>query len=168
MIPVITVVGYSNSGKTTLIVKLIREFKKRGYRIATIKHHHKNVEMDVPGKDTWRHAEAGADTVVLACPDKTGIIHKNRYEPSLDEIISQITGVNLIIAEGYKNENRPKIEVFRSEIHTELMASGEELLAVAGDTGFPGIPVFELDDTSGLVDFLIEEFSLNSGFEPEG
>ena len=162
MIPLISVVGYSNSGKTTLVIKLIREFKKRGFRIATIKHHHRNVEMDVPGKDTWKHAEAGADTVVLACPGKVGIIEKSRRELSLDEIASRISGVDLIITEGYKKENKPKIEVFRSGVHTELVTPPGELLAIAGDTGFPGIPVFGLDDARGLVDFLVEKLSLKS------
>ncbi len=162
LIPVISVVGYSNSGKTTLIVKLIWELKKRGFRVATVKHHHRDVEMDVPGKDTWKHAEAGADTIVLACPGKVGIIEKSSRELSLDEIVARISGVDLIIAEGYKKEDKPKIEVFRSGVHTELITPPEELLAIASDTYFPGIPVFGLDDAQGLVDFLVEKLSLRS------
>jgi len=163
LIPVISVVGYSNSGKTTLMVKLIREFKQRGFRIATVKHHHRDVDMDIPGKDTWKHAEAGADTVVLACPGKVGIIEKSSRELSLDEIVSRISGVDLIITEGYKKEDKPKIEVYRSGVHTELITPAGELLAIAGDTDFPGMPVFGLDDARGLVDFLVEKLSLTTG-----
>ncbi|WP_418792055.1 molybdopterin-guanine dinucleotide biosynthesis protein B [Phosphitispora sp. TUW77] len=162
MIPVISVVGYSNSGKTTFVVKLIKEFKKRGFKIATIKHHHKNIEMDAPGKDTWKHARAGADTVVLACPGQLGIFEKSSRELSLDEIVSRISGVDLIITEGYKKEDKPKIEVFRSEVHTSLISPPKELLAVASDTHFPDVPVFGLDDAPGLVDFLSEKLSLRS------
>ncbi|PKM81570.1 MAG: molybdopterin-guanine dinucleotide biosynthesis protein B [Firmicutes bacterium HGW-Firmicutes-14] len=157
MIPVISIVGYANSGKTTLIVKLIRELKDRGYRVAAIKHHHRDVEMDIPGKDTWKHAEAGADTVVLACPGKLGIIEKIAGDPQLDEIIRKITGADLIITEGFKRENKPKIEVLRQGVHMTPVSSREELLAVAGDVRIEGIPGFDSDDIKGLADFLVQK-----------
>jgi molybdopterin-guanine dinucleotide biosynthesis protein MobB len=154
MIPVISVVGCSNSGKTTLLVKIISELKKRGYRAAVIKHHHSDFEIDLPGKDTWRHAQAGADTVVLASPGKVAQIERTEHELGLDEIISRITGVDLIITEGYKSEHKPKIEVFRSEVHEKLISPLNELLAVASDIDFPDIPTFGLDDAIGIVEFL--------------
>lgn len=160
MIPVVSVVGYGNSGKTTLLVKIIKELKARGYSVATIKHHHGDFEIDKPGKDTWRHREAGADTVVLASPAKVAVIEQTKQELSLDEIIAKITGVDIIITEGFKKENKPKIEVFRSEVHTELITPKEQLLAVASDISHPGIPVFGLDDAPGLVDFLLEKLRL--------
>ncbi len=157
MIPIVSVVGYADSGKTTLLVKLIREFKRRGYKVATIKHHHRDFEIDIPGKDTWRHAEAGADTVVLASPGKVAVVERTSHELTLDEIAARITGVDLIITEGFKQENKPKIEVFRSGVHRKLITLPENLLAVASDLDFAGIPTFGLDDASGLVDFLVEK-----------
>lgn len=154
MIPAVLVVGYSNSGKTTLVIKLIKELKARGYRVATIKHHHKDFDIDVPGKDTWRHAEAGADTVVLASPGKVAVIEHNSTSRTLDDVIGKISNVDLIIVEGFKRENKPKIEVFRSEVHSELITPQEQLLAVASDVEFSGIPTFGLDDAPGLVDLI--------------
>lgn len=158
MIPVVSVVGYSNSGKTTLLVKIIKELKSRGFKVATIKHHHKEVDIDKPGKDTWRHAQAGADTVVLASPSKVAIIKQNPREMSLDEIIENISDVDIIITEGFKREKKPKIEVYRSSVHEHLITPVEELLAVASDTEFSGVPCFDLDEPGALVDFLIERY----------
>ncbi len=160
MIPVISVVGYANSGKTTLLVKLIKELKKRGFKVATIKHHHNNFEIDIPGKDTWRHAQAGADTVVLASPGKVAVIERTQREMTLDEIAGKITGVDLIITEGFKKEHKPKIEVFRSETHDKLITPPAELLAVVSDIDFADSPTFALDDAVGLVDFLSGKLSL--------
>lgn len=161
MIPVISVVGYSNSGKTTMLLKIISELKSRGYRVATVKHHHGDFDIDIPGKDTWRHREAGADTVVLASPVKVAVIEQTLAELSLDEIIGKISDVDIIITEGYKKGNKPKIEVFRSSVHTELITPKEQLLAVASDVDFPGIPTFGLDDAAGIVDFLVTKLELN-------
>lgn len=158
MIPVVSVVGYSNSGKTTLLVKIIKELKTRGFKVATIKHHHKNVDIDTPGKDTWRHAQAGADTVVLASPSKVAIIEQTPEGMSLDEIIGKISGVDIIITEGFKHEKKPKIEVYRSSVHDHLITPVEELLAVASDVEFNGIPCFDLDEPGALVDFLIDRY----------
>lgn len=162
MIPVISVVGYSNSGKTTMLLKIISELKSRGYRVATVKHHHGDFDIDVPGKDTWRHREAGADTVVLASPGKVALIEQTPVEMSLDEIIGKISGVDIIITEGFKKGNRPKIEVFRSSVHTELITPREQLLAVASDVEFPGIVTFGLDDAAGIVDLLVRRLELQS------
>jgi molybdopterin-guanine dinucleotide biosynthesis protein MobB len=158
MIPVISVVGYSNSGKTTLVVKIIQELKNRGFKVAAIKHHHQDVEIDKPGKDTWRHAQAGADTVVLASPSKVAFFENTPKGMSLDEIISKISGVDIIITEGFKHEKKPKIEVFRSSVHEQLITPREELLAVASDIEFEGVPCFDLDEPKALVDFLIERY----------
>lgn len=160
MIPVFSVVGYGNSGKTTLLVKIIMELKDRGYKIATIKHHHGDFDIDIPGKDSWRHREAGADTVVMASPSKVAVIEQTQQELTLDEIIAKISGVDVVITEGFKKENKPKIEVFRSSVHRELISPKSQLLAVASDISHPGIPTFGLDDAPGLVDFLVKELGL--------
>jgi len=162
MIPIIAVVGYSNSGKTTLIVKLVKELKSRGFRIATIKHHHETISLDVPGKDTWKYSAAGADIVVLASPGSVNIIENTPEDLTLDNLASRITGVDLIIAEGFKRESRLKIEVFRSGVHEKLITPIEQLLAVASDINHAGVPTFALDDATGLVNYLQEKLRLAS------
>ena len=136
-IPILSLTGKSKSGKTTLIEKLIPELKRRGYRIATIKHHsHPGFEIDVPGKDTWRHARAGSDHVIIAAPDKIASIRKLDRELSLDEITAEISDVDIIITEGYKRAGKPAIEVVRSESGKDLVADLDQLIAVASDVPF--------------------------------
>ncbi|MFQ5576026.1 MAG: molybdopterin-guanine dinucleotide biosynthesis protein B [Anaerolineae bacterium] len=94
--PVICVVGRSKAGKTTLLEKLIPRLKERGYRLATIKHHsHPGIEMDRPGKDTWRHARAGSDHVIIAAPDRVASIRRVERPPTLDELAAGIKNVDL-------------------------------------------------------------------------
>ncbi|MFZ3171183.1 MAG: molybdopterin-guanine dinucleotide biosynthesis protein B [Carboxydocellales bacterium] len=155
MIPVISLVGKSNVGKTTMLEKILREIKKRGWKVATIKHDTHGFNIDKPGKDTWRHAEAGADTVVISSPTKFAMISKVEEELTLDQIAETITGVDIIITEGYKRGNKPKIEVFRSGVYEELLCQPEELIAITSDITFDlGVPCFGLDDAPGVVSFL--------------
>lgn len=155
MIPVISFVGQSNSGKTTYLVQLIAEMKRRGYKVGTIKHHRGNFEIDLPGKDTWRHAQAGADAVCIASSNKMAMIHKLETELSLAEIVQQMPGMDIIFTEGYKKEKFPKVEVFRSEVCQAPVAKKEELLAVLGDKKlYPDIPLFELNNPGPLADFI--------------
>lgn len=158
MIPVLSVVGFSNSGKTTLVEKLVSELKKRGFRVAVIKHHHGDFEVDRPGKDTWRHAQAGADVVVMAAPGKVAMIEKIHEERSLDEITAMIRGVDLIITEGYKKEHKPKIEVFRSAVHKTIISPVEELLAIASDVPLHyGVPCLDIDNPEPIVDLIVDK-----------
>ncbi|HWJ04134.1 MAG TPA: molybdopterin-guanine dinucleotide biosynthesis protein B [Verrucomicrobiae bacterium] len=162
MIPVISVVGKSDVGKTTLLEKLIRELKSRGYKVATVKHDVHGFDIDVPGKDTWRHAQAGSDVVVISSPAKLAMISRTEEELSLDEVCARVTGVDLIITEGYKRANKPKIEVFRRGVYDELLCAPEELIALATDVEFDlGVPCYGLDDAAGLVD-RIESLFLHS------
>lgn len=160
MIPVVSVVGYSNSGKTTFVVKLVLELKSRGLRVAVIKHHHKPVDIDIPGKDTWKHAQAGADIVVSASPGKLAIIETLNAEMPLNDILEKINAVDIIITEGFKREKYPKVEVFRSQVHTELITPPEQLIAVVSDAAFSEIPSFDLEDAAGVADLLQEKLSL--------
>jgi len=113
--PVVSIVGRSGSGKTTLLEKLIPELKGRGYRIGTIKHHaHSGFEIDVSGKDTWRHAQAGSEHVIIAAPGKMASICFPEEDPSLDSLAAMMPDVDLILAEGYQWEDKPKIEVMRA------------------------------------------------------
>jgi molybdopterin-guanine dinucleotide biosynthesis protein B len=156
MVPVVSVVGKSDVGKTTLIVKLLPELKRRGYRVATVKHDVHGFQLDQPGKDSWRHGEAGSDIVVISSPDRLALIEKREQEASLEEIAGRLMGrCDLVVTEGYKRGNAPKIEVHRRETGRELLCTDQELLAVATDEPLSiSAPQFGLDDVAGLVDLL--------------
>jgi molybdopterin-guanine dinucleotide biosynthesis adapter protein len=159
MIPIVSIVGKSDSGKTTLIEKLVPELSRRGYRVATVKHDVHGFEVDREGKDSWRHKKAGAHTVVISSPMKVAVIRDADHDADLPEIRERyIRDVDLILTEGFKRNNQPKIEVSRKEKHRELLCTREDnLLALASDQPFEiGVPRFDLNDASGLVD-LIEE-----------
>lgn len=162
-VPIISVVGRSNSGKTTLVVKLLRELKKRGYRVATIKHSGHSFDIDQPGKDTWEHYEAGADVVVISANEKMAIIERVAGEITLDDLAKKINNVDLIITEGYKRGNKPKIEVHRSALPGGLVSPPEELLAVASDVPLDtAVPCYDINDAAGLVDLLEANILANS------
>jgi molybdopterin-guanine dinucleotide biosynthesis protein B len=161
MIPIISIVGKSDSGKTTLIEKLLPELIKRGYRIATVKHDVHGFEVDREGKDSWRHKQAGAHSVVISSPTKAALIRDVESDMSLEEIREKlIRDVDLILSEGYKKDVQPKIEVFRKEKHKELLCTQKDhLVAIASNLEFNvGVPCFDLEDMGGLADFIEKEF----------
>ena len=161
MPPVIAFIGKPDSGKTTLLEKLIPELRHRGYRIGTIKHHVHTFEMDKPGKDTWRHKQAGASTVALSSPTGLGIIRDVDEDLTLEELLGRYYGdIDLVITEGYKRLTLPKIEVFRSALHEEPLPGRDETwVAMVSDTaGAADLPCFPLDDVMGLADFLESRF----------
>jgi len=165
MIPIVSIVGKSDSGKTTLLEKLVRELTSRGYRVATIKHDAHSFEIDHPGKDSWRHKQSGAVMTIISSPTKVAVVSDTAYDHSLAEIREKfVQGVDLIISEGYKRESHPKIEVFRSDVHHELLCKADEnLVAIAGDPPLPpeGIPVFDLNDPRPLCDFVERLFIMS-------
>ena len=155
MIPVISLVGKSDCGKTTYLEKLISEMKRRGFKVATIKHDVHGFDIDKPGKDTWRHAQAGADIVCISSPQKMAMIKKVEQELLLDEVIGYIDGVDIIFTEGYKRESKRKIEVFRQAASESPLCNKEELLAIASDVKvYEDVPHFGLEDASNMADFL--------------
>ena len=159
MPPVVAIIGKKNCGKTTLIEKLIPELIKLGYRVGTIKHHHGAIGMDQPGKDTWRHKQAGAHAVLLSSPTGLGFIRETRREIPVPELVDlYFIDVDLVLTEGYKNEVLPKVEIFRSTIHAEpLPDPGEELIAMVSDVEIDrDIPRFGLDETRQLAELLVE------------
>ena len=161
MPPVLAIIGKKNSGKTTLIEKLIPELMALGLRVGTIKHHHGTISMDQPGKDTWRHKQAAAHTVVLSSPSGLGVIRDTPGEiPVLEIAALYCSDVDLVLAEGYKQEALPKIEIFRSTVHAEpLSLPGEDLLAMVSDVALDrDIPRFGLAETRQLAKFLLERF----------
>ena len=155
MIPIVSIVGKSDAGKTTLLEKLIPELKRRGYRVATIKHDAHEFEIDHPGKDSHRHFHAGSDWTVIASSTKLASVRRLDSELALEAIAATISGVDLILTEGFKREARQRIEVSRRARSTELISHPSELLAVAADYSLqPGVPVYDLNDARGLVDLI--------------
>ena len=159
MPPLITIVGHSNSGKTTLVEKLIPELKRRGYRVGTIKHTHHGFSMDQKGKDTYRHRAAGADAVLAASPGQIALV-KSMPEISLDSLLPYFQDMDLVLVEGFKQEKKPKIEVFRSQINqTQLFPEDDLLLAVVTDSPYSArVPVFQFDDIEAICN-VIEKYS---------
>jgi molybdopterin-guanine dinucleotide biosynthesis adapter protein len=161
MIPIVSIVGKSDSGKTTLIEKLLPELTRRGLRVATVKHDTHGFEVDHKGKDSWRHKQAGAHTVVISSPQKIALIRDVERDLNLGEIRGRlIQDVDLILSEGYKNDVQPKIEIFRKEVHQELLCTPEDhLVAIVSNQPFNiGVPCFDLDDMKGLGDFIEKTF----------
>ncbi len=166
-IPVMTLIGKSGSGKTTLMEGLIPELSRRGYRIATVKHHsHSGFEVDQEGKDSWRHARAGSVHVIIAAPDKIASYRSLNQEMNLDEIVKEVQEADLILVEGYKQAGYPSIEVMRSEVSKQLIGTPEQRLAVAADFSFPvEVAWFDLSDIVGISDLIEQRFLRPNGEE---
>ncbi len=163
-IPVLSLIGRSNTGKTTLIEKLIPILKSKGIRVATIKHHNHDFEIDREGKDTYRHKRAGARLAMIVSPKKLALVEDLDGELSLDEIQARyIRGVDLLIIEGYKQTSAPKIEVYSSTQGEPPVALGDpSLLAVVSDAALRvPVPVFHRDDAETIADFVVEKIKLS-------
>jgi molybdopterin-guanine dinucleotide biosynthesis protein B len=161
MIQIVSIVGRSDSGKTTLIEKLIPELVTRGYRVATIKHDVHGFDMDHEGKDSWRHKRAGARISIISSPWKIGIVEDVEKDHELAEIRDRyVHDVDIILSEGYKRNSHPKIEVFRSVMNHELLCTREDnLLAIASDRPFDlGVPCVDINDVAALAEIIVERF----------
>ena len=161
---VIGVTGWSGSGKTALIVRLIPELAARGYRVATVKHAHHAFDIDTPGKDSFEHRAAGAVEVVVSSAKRWAIMHENRVEaePALEDLLARLSPVDIVLVEGFKNEAHTKIEVHRPATGSDLIcATNPSIVAVATDAALaeepprPEIDVLDLNDTAAIADFLI-------------
>jgi len=159
MPPIVSIVGKSKSGKTTLIEKLIGELKSRGYRVATIKHAPQNLTFDEPGKDSWRHTQAGSEATVISSPDKMVLIKPVAWESSLEEIAHLLgEDYDIILTEGFRQGNASKIEVHRKEAGPPLAAT-KKLIAIATDEPLETkTRQFSLEDIEGLADLLEKGF----------
>ncbi|HWP96321.1 MAG TPA: molybdopterin-guanine dinucleotide biosynthesis protein B [Syntrophomonadaceae bacterium] len=158
MIPSIGFVGYSNSGKTTVVAALIKILSQKGYRVAAIKHASHGYDLDVPGKDSWQHFQAGAQKVIVVGPDAMSVHQHLEREPLLAEILATIENVDLILIEGYKNEPGPKVEIVREKESPRVGLKGN-LLAVVSDSPIPEeVPCFPSDQLDELAEFLIANY----------
>jgi molybdopterin-guanine dinucleotide biosynthesis adapter protein len=157
--PVISIVGKSESGKTTLIEKLIPIFKQRGYRVGIAKHAHHGFEMDREGKDSYRHRKAGADAVMIASPGQIAMIRDVRGE-RLDDLIPFFNDMDLLITEGFKSDGAPKIEVFRKERHRHpACLEDATLVAMVSDTPLDvAVPRFATTDIQAIFEFIVATF----------
>jgi molybdopterin molybdotransferase len=158
--PVVSIVGKSGSGKTVLMEQLIVEFKKRGYRIAALKHSQGGVEMDRPGKDSWRYAQAGSDAVIISSPGKLAFVKSLDRDPDIEEIMSVVgSEFDLVLVEGFRKSQIPKIEVHRKEFGDELLCSPQELLAIVTDAPLDtGVPQLPWGDAVAVADFIEKNF----------
>ena len=165
--PLFGVVGWKNSGKTTLMVALISELKRRGHDVAVIKHAHANFEIDHQGRNSFKMREAGACEVILSSPRRFALMRElgDTPELSFDEIIAYAGPCDLILVEGFKREALPKIEIrMDGAVSREpLVGTFPEIVAVASDRPADEkekLPVFNLDDIAGMTDFIVAQTEL--------
>jgi len=157
--PLLALVGYSNSGKTTLMEKLVSGLAAKGLRIATIKHSHHQPEMDTPGKDSWRHKQAGASTSLLVGPEKMLMVSDVDEGLNPQLLTARLfTDYDLVLVEGYASVPGPKIEVVRAERSQRLRCSSDELIAVATDMSDLNVdvPLLDLNDTAAIMDHILQ------------
>lgn len=161
------VTGWKNTGKTGLMERLVAEIVGRGLSVSTVKHAHHDTETDHEGRDSFRHRIAGAQEVMLASPRRWALMHELRDapEPPLAELLERLSPVDLVLIEGYKRASHPKIEAHRAIAGRDLLArSNATIRAVASDTALEGIaqPVFHLDDSAGIADFILHDLGLTA------
>lgn len=158
------VVGFKNAGKTGLVERLVTEVTGRGFSVSTLKHAHHQFDVDQPGKDSYRHREAGAHQVLLASQARWALMTELRGqdEPPLAALLAQLDPVDLVLVEGYKRDTHPKIEAYRAETgHPVLAHNDPTVRALATDTPIAtDRPVFDLNDTKAIADFILSEVGL--------
>jgi len=158
------VTGWKNAGKTGLMERLVAEIAGRGHTVSTVKHAHHSFDVDHPGKDSHRHRVAGAREVLLASRNRFALMHEMRdeKEPTLGALLQKLAPVDLVLVEGYKRDRHPKVEAFRAEAGTALIAPGDPTIrAVASDVPLDlDRPVFDLNDTGAIADFILAEVGL--------
>jgi molybdopterin-guanine dinucleotide biosynthesis protein B len=160
------IAGWKNSGKTGLAVRLVTELTARGYKVSTIKHAHHDFDIDKVGADSWRHREAGSHEVTIVSGTRYAIMHELRGapEPTLDEVLARLAPCDIVLIEGYKREPVPKIEARRVDAanRTPLAPTDPHIRAIAADhvAEGEGLPVFDLDDTLAIADFILAVLDL--------
>lgn len=155
------VVGWKNSGKTGLTERLVQTFVARGLTVSTIKHAHHDADMDRPGTDSYRHRAAGAAEVVLATPHRVAILQELRgaQEPALEDLLARLHPVDLVLVEGFKHAEHPKIETHRAAVGNRLLVHEDPKIRAVASDAVPDLdrPVLPLDDTDRIADFIAGE-----------
>ncbi|MGR3804338.1 molybdopterin-guanine dinucleotide biosynthesis protein B [Marinibacterium profundimaris] len=158
------VVGWKNAGKTGLMERLVTEITGRGITVSTVKHAHHTFDVDHPGKDSHRHRTAGASEVLLASRNRVAVMQELRDgpEPPLAELLQRLQPVDLVLVEGYKRDAHPKVEAHRAVTGNPLIAPEDPTVrAVASDVPLTlDRPVFDLNDTAAIADFILAEVGL--------
>ena len=158
------IAGYSGSGKTTLLEKLLPQLTARGLKVSVIKHAHHGFDIDRPGKDSYRHREAGATEVLLSCGDRWALMHERREEPepTLNELLGHLSPCDLVLIEGFKQEPVPKLEVYRPENgKPPLFPERSDIVAVASNVALAtSLPRLALDDVAAIADFVMNTLQL--------
>ena len=163
---VMGIVGWSGSGKTSLLVEVLPILKGHGLKVSTMKHAHHRFDVDKPGKDSFRHREAGASEVLVVTSSRWVLMHESHEEPepSIESLIERMTPVDLLLIEGFKTHYHPKLEIHReSEGKPLLCLDDPEIVAVASDVPLPAlkIPRLDLNDPSAVAEFIL----LHTGFK---
>ncbi|MBO0739110.1 MAG: molybdopterin-guanine dinucleotide biosynthesis protein B [Alphaproteobacteria bacterium] len=153
--------GWSGSGKTTLMTALIPEFVARGVSVSTVKHAHHAFDIDQPGKDSWQHRQAGASEVMIASDRRWALMHELRgaQEPSLEELVRQMSPVDLVLVEGFKRHAHPKIEVYRHSLAKPLLHPEDPfVVAIASEARLPefSVPWLGLSDAGAIASFILD------------
>ena len=152
--------GWSGSGKTTLLAALIPELAARGLSVSTIKHAHHDFDIDRPGKDSWRHRQAGAREVMVASARRWALMHELRgdAEPSLDDLVRRLGPVDVVIVEGFKRHPHPKLEVHRPSLGKPLLYPDDpHIVAIASDEPFAApLPLLSLADPAAVAGFMLD------------
>jgi molybdopterin-guanine dinucleotide biosynthesis protein B len=158
------IAGWSGSGKTTLLTAIIPEFVARGVTVSTIKHAHHEFDIDRPGKDSWRHREAGATEVMISSSRRWALMHELRgaAEPSLEELTARMSPVDLLLVEGFKFHPHPKIEVHRPSVGKPFVYPDDpHIIAVASDEALPlPVPLLPLGDPPTVAAFILDHLGL--------
>ena len=155
-------VGKSNSGKTTIVTKVIAELKRRELRVAAIKHSHHAGEFDQPGKDSWRMAEAGADAIGYVSPQRTFVLINTERETPVDHLTKFFIDFDIVVMEGFKSGTAPRIEVVREANGGKLVCPVNELLAIVSDIDFEhDVPLFNMNEIDGISDFLVDQMNID-------
>ena len=158
------VIGWKNAGKTTLVERLVAEISARGFRVSTVKHTHHLVDVDQPGKDSHRHRQAGAHQVILSSSSRWAVMTELRGAPEapLADLLTHLDEVDLVIVEGYKRDDHPKVEAWRAETGQPLIAVDDETIRAVASNDAPETekPVIGLDDIPAIADFILDDLGL--------
>jgi molybdopterin-guanine dinucleotide biosynthesis protein MobB len=162
------IAGWSGGGKTTLLRRLIPILTECGFSVSTLKHAHHNFDIDKPGKDSYKHRQAGAREVLVSSTHRWALLHENRGDAELDlaDMLARLSPVDLVLVEGFKHHPHDKLEVYRHDNGKPLLQPDDPYVrAIASDIPLPEskVPVFDRDDVAVIADFVLASAGLRGG-----